>query len=200
MAYFQHLVCQQGPNRHPILSVRYTHDLMSLDVLYESEGRPARIPLVEKIPRNRKSWHAMLSCMALWAYHFSEQVVSNAATTVLKPRSNQIEIDGFIYKMFRYGSSRSPDLFFLFVPGTEWVLNTSSNPNFMYDVIRYPKIQGEHWPSTLKHVVSLLTVVVNLHNSRNFVHGDVRLFNIVFSEVSFSLPIIGSFFFFFFFS
>jgi hypothetical protein len=53
----------------------------------------------------------------------------------------------------------------------------------MYDVIRYPKIQGEHWPSTLEHVVSLLTVVVNLHKSRYIVHGDIRLYNIVFSRV-----------------
>jgi hypothetical protein len=189
MQYFQYLTMQQsGANaarpRHPTLSIRYSSKVIAVDVLYETEEKKtARIALIgNKLPMTAHSFHAVLSALALWI-HLMYPVITSTGTkcksTVLCKDTNCVQIDGFVYKLFRkLGSSRIPDYFFNFVSGTERVASSSD-----IRVIRYPKIDGTHQPTTISHVISLVTCVVNAH-AKGVCHADLRLLNIVFSQVS----------------
>ena len=48
-------------------------------------------------------------------------------------------------------------------------------------VIAYPRVEGTHQPSQVSHFIALIEQVVALHNA-GLVHGDLRLFNVVFCE------------------
>jgi serine/threonine protein kinase len=69
---------------------------------------------------------------------------------------------------------RRPTEFYFSFLQAEFVLNTSN-----LKIISYPYMHGSHIPSKCTDFVDVLNQLVQMH-SRSIVHGDIRLFNILF--------------------
>jgi hypothetical protein len=192
-SYFNGLYAQQPADCHfPILSIRYSSEFIAFDVCFKPPAGEAippdavgRIPLHKsKIPLNAQSIHAMLKLMAFWVQTFSS--LYNPLTQrwdvgriAFKKDQTCLEVDGRMFKLFSndVGAARKPGLYFNYVPHVSCIQGRASKNE--YYILSYPKISGSHWPSHLKHVFALIQSIQNL-SLQFHIHGDIRLFNIVF--------------------
>jgi hypothetical protein len=169
---------QQQTRSYPILSVRYSHSMIILDVLLKRHGKITRIPLVhEAVPVSTHAVHALLRVLAFWVRHWAPFIAARQIPPLdnLLPDITCLEVDGYMYKAFRTGSDRNASMYrHLSVP-VEYVVRRIRGMT----IIRYPKIEGGHVPQTLAHVCSLLGAVIALHHN-GVVHADLRFYNVVF--------------------
>jgi hypothetical protein len=151
-----------------------------LDVLLKWHGKITRIPLVhEAVPVSTHSVHALLRVLAFWVRHWAPFIAARQIPPLdnLLPGVTCLEVDGYIYKAFRAGSDRDASMYSHLSVPVECVVRRIEVGGMT--IIRYPKIEGGHAPTTLAHVCSLLGAVIALHHN-GVVHADLRFYNVVF--------------------
>jgi len=119
------------------------------------------------------------------------------------PKSNVIQIGERIYKVFdmrTYGSLpcvRKHDLFidheFINIKGmVQNVKEEFTHQGRCLVLISYDYVKGDHTPSKVHQLLSVLLTVLNMHDA-GYVHGDIRMYNVVFPEASDKLKLDASY-------
>lgn len=88
----------------------------------------------------------------------------------------------YVYKIFDYRSRevdenqrRKPDLFFKYLKDTRTVYEGKD-----ICILVMPYLKGTHYPSRASDFLPIVEQIEDMHNN-NHVHGDLRLFNIIFN-------------------
>jgi hypothetical protein len=186
-AYGTQMLDQQN-SALPVLGIRISPSHFTVDVFFRVKNRSGLdnqyicFPLISEVTTTMSQLHALLVLITFWFRKFIPQLIvdtmSSTSDINFTANTNVLESSGFVFKRFRPVSGKTDRYFFNCIPGTQVVLNLQPRD---VKLIRYPKVEGTHNPTSLMHLVSLLRAVVELHSVHKIVHGDIRFANVVFS-------------------
>ena len=173
--------------------------MYSLTVV-DSQWKIAEVDVM-RCPVTANSFHRLVHVMTGWTKHCCSFLTSSTPLRTFNPNlilhrhSNVVSFDGKIYKCYDYRQisersdiemtqRRNADMYtFSDLTDIEVVVNWASDRDAQdsLKIISYHPVPGVHYPSVAGHMILVMKKILNL-KSRNIVHGDLRLANIVFSD------------------
>lgn len=184
------MIYQMKGSKYPLLGIIFNQHKFEIHIYFASKGKVVDFILEKNQETNTSNWQGLFNVIEKWSRSIERFLMNDACKfyAIANSRVCRNENLQYVYKTYdyRYLKSsyvnnrntrrRSPQFYGILTPSIHYLID---QPNLK--IIYYKCIEGDHIAKQSKEFINILNQLQHLH-SKNIVHGDIRLRNIIFNH------------------